>query len=888
MTQFSKTQFSFAGGVFSPSMYGRSDLDRWQSAVSVMENMVARPEGPAMRRSGTRFVVPSFDETKVVRLIPFVFSNEDAYVLELTEGFARVFKDEGVVQDGGATFAPADIPITISGLVFNDAVHDKYQVSDVPLSITSTGTAPSVDGVPLLPTDIVYVYVHDLVLPPPLNVGLSSTLPSAGPTPLNVTASGSGVHTIKNPSDTGYVFPIPYLEADLPDIRFAQSADVIYLVHEDYAPRKISRFAADNFQVEIFDFFNGPYRAENLVDADTVSITVGTDLTQFGNAVSVASVNDEFVAADVGRFIRVYVPDVPADKEYVGIEITGFTNTKLVTGTIESPLVDSAATVPTDVTTKWSLGKEVEETAAHVIGAWPRTVSFHEQRLTFGGSTEFPENLWMSRIGRFDDFSEFSGDAEVNDDDAITLTLGDDSVKAIRWIKSNRVLVIGTNGGIYNIDSARAGDALTANSFRSIRVNAKPSDAVDGVVFESMNSYVSLTGRKIRGSVYDLGNDTYQSDDLSIFSDSILDSRVDQLTYADEPHSQLHARLGDGGIASLSFIGRQEIQGWNTVKVGGTFRGGAAVVESFATIPSPETTVGAVHVHYSQVWVAVRRTIDDVEHRYIEFFEEDFEDNGDLNDAFFVDSGLSTPTHSIVGISNADPAVIDFGVDVRPDFVEFDRIIITHAIGMTEVNDQTYFLRFPNAGFTSFQLHLDGAGDTLDSTGFGTYTDGGVANEIVSSVSGLDHAEGELVQVVADGSVRQSVVVSSGAVAISPEASEVHIGLPYTSTLELLPLDQNIQQGSGMGKIKRVVHVDVRLKDTVGGKVGVLGGRQETLTDRLVGDALDSVTGLAQGWISMSQDEGYTTEGRVAVIQDQPMPITVVAITRSAETVSRS
>lgn len=869
-------------------MLGRSDLDRWASAASVMDNLVARPEGTASRRSGTRFVIPTFDETKQGALIPFVFSNEDAYVIELTEGFARVFKDEGVVQDGGVTFTPAEIPIGGFGFINSQTVQDKYQVSDVPLVVTSTGTAPSVDGVPLLPTDIVYVAHHDLAPPPPANISLSSTKPSVGPTLLNVTASGTGVHTLINSAATGYVFELPYQEEDLEGIRFAQSADVIYLVHELYAPRKVSRLAADNFQVEIFEFDNGPYRAENTVDGKTLSVTVCADLTVKGNACTVVAALDTFTADDVGRFVRIYVPDDPTDKEYVGIEITAFVSTLSVTGIIDAPLVDSAAVVPTDATTKWSLGKEIEEpVTGHVIGGWPRTVSFHEQRLCFGGSTEFPENVWMSRIGRFDDFTEFSGDAEVNDDDAITLTLGDDSVKAVRWMKSNRVLVVGTNGGIYNVDSARAGDALTANSVRAIRVNAKPSDEVDGVVFESMNSYVSLTSRKVRGSVYDLGNDTYQSDDLSIFSDSILDSGVDQLTYADEPHSQLHGRLGDGSMASLSFIGSQQIQGWNTVGIGGTFRGGGSFIESFATIPSPETTVGNVFVHYSQTWFIVRRTVDGSERRYIEFFEEDFEDGGDLNDVFFVDSGLSTPTFSIVDITNADPAVIDFGVDTRPDLVEFDRIVITHAVGMTEVNEQTYHLRFPNAGFTQFQLHHDGAGDTLDSTSFGDYISDGVANEIVSSVSGLDHLEDETVQIVADGSVQLSATVVGGSVTIDPEASEVHVGLPYTSRLQQLPLDQNIQTGSGLGKIKRIVQVDLLLKDTVGGRVGVLGGKMETLHNRLVGDALNDALAPVSGWVSVPHPEGYTTEGRVTVEQSEPMPLTVVAITRQAETTSR-
>lgn len=80
----------------------------------------------------------------------------------------------------------------------------------------------------------------------------------------------------------------PYAVADLRALKFAQSADVLYIFHPDHQPRKISRTAADEFGISAVDFVNGPYDAENTgnvpVAAASPTVTDPEDTVTDGGA----------------------------------------------------------------------------------------------------------------------------------------------------------------------------------------------------------------------------------------------------------------------------------------------------------------------------------------------------------------------------------------------------------------------------------------------------------------------------------------------------------------------------------------------------------------------------------------------------------------------------
>ncbi|MGA0207756.1 MAG: hypothetical protein ACO3LT_08205, partial [Ilumatobacteraceae bacterium] len=100
---WTKTQTSFNGGELSPYLDQRPDLDKYQSGCTRLENFIVLPYGGIYRRPGTRYVA----ETKAggqVRLIPFNFSTDDAFVLEFGDGYIRFFKGGNPVYSGATVY----------------------------------------------------------------------------------------------------------------------------------------------------------------------------------------------------------------------------------------------------------------------------------------------------------------------------------------------------------------------------------------------------------------------------------------------------------------------------------------------------------------------------------------------------------------------------------------------------------------------------------------------------------------------------------------------------------------------------------------------------------------------------------------------------------------
>ena len=115
MAKTTIVQTSFNGGELSPYMEVRSDQARYSTGCKVLSNMLVAPHGAAYRRPGMRYMGDSMqqDKNKATRLIPFVFNEEQAYVLEFTDKFMRVWHKTGLIL--GAQSAPYFIATPYAG-----------------------------------------------------------------------------------------------------------------------------------------------------------------------------------------------------------------------------------------------------------------------------------------------------------------------------------------------------------------------------------------------------------------------------------------------------------------------------------------------------------------------------------------------------------------------------------------------------------------------------------------------------------------------------------------------------------------------------------------------------------------------------------------------------
>ena len=166
------------------------------------------------------------------------------------------------------------------------------------------------------------------------------------------------------------------------------------------------------------------------------------------------------------------------------------------------------------------------------------------------------------------------------------------------------------------------------------------------------------------------------------------------------------------------------------------------------------------------------------------------------------------------------------------------------------------------------------------------YVDSGItySGSATTSITGLNHLEGETVQILADGSTHADKVVSSGSVTLDRSASKVHVGLSYNSLVETMRLEAGADDGIAQGKIKRIHGATVRFLDTVGAEVGPDTSNLDRIPFRDSSMSMDTAVPLLNGDKEISFPSGYDNDSQVVVRQNQPLPMTIVAIMRRSNT----
>jgi len=170
--------------------------------------------------------------------------------------------------------------------------------------------------------------------------------------------------------------------------------------------------------------------------------------------------------------------------------------------------------------------------------------------------------------------------------------------------------------------------------------------------------------------------------------------------------------------------------------------------------------------------------------------------------------------------------------------------------------------------------------------GDGFYVDSGITYDgsATTSITGLDHLEGEAVQILADGSTHADKTVSSGSITLDRSASKVHVGYSYDSLVETLRLEAGADDGIAQGKIKRIHGITARFLDTVGAELGPDTSNLDRLPFRDSSMAMDTAVPLFNGDKEIFFPSGYENDAQVVIRQNQPLPMTIVAIMRRSNT----
>ncbi len=474
---------------------------------------------------------------------------------------------------------------------------------------------------------------------------------------------------------------------------------------------------------------------------------------------------------------------------------------------------------------------------------YPGAVAFFEQRLLWGGSYARPQTIDGSKAGDYENMT--TGTA---DDDALQYTLLADQVNRIMWMVPQNYLLVGTARGEWRVGGSSVSDPMTPTSINAKRQTTFGSSSVQGLLVNDVVLFVQQSGRKVREFAYSFEKDGFVAPDLTLRSNHIARDGITSMDYQTEPYSILWATRGDGTLVGMTYERAQEsVVCWHRHVTQGEY-------ESVSVIPGdPE----------DEVWVIVKRTINGQTKRYVEYFKPiEFEEQ---SDAFFVHCGLSfdggDPV-SIDGATQADPVVISAPGHGIPDGAT---VLIAGVVGMEDLNGNYYTVA--NAADDTFEL------SGIDGTGFDAYVSGGTAQRVARTVSGLDHLEGEEVAIAADGLALANQTVSSGAITLPSYYSVIHVGLPYAGTLKPMRIEGGAQYGTSQGKTKRIAKLTVRFHQTIGGKWG-----PNEDEDYLQNILYDVNAELFSGDKEAEFDGDYETDGNLVIVQDQPLPMTVLCI----------
>lgn len=771
MSKASPIQTSFNAGELSPSLDGRVDLGKYLAGCSVLENFIPLIQGPALRRSGTRFVEEVKDSDDRTWLVRFEFSESQAYILEFGDRYIRFYTNQGQLL-----FPAPSAWATSTSYIIGDLVEENG-VSYYAVVNHTSGT-----------------FATDL-------------------------AAGRWYAL----TDNIYEIPSPYTAADLTNanntfrLRYVQSGDVVYFVHPDYPPQKLSRFAPTTWTMTDVQFFGGPFE-----DLDPDSVITVYASAQTGS-VTITSSAAIFAASDVGSLFLLEqkaIDDIQQwevgksisagnlrrsdgktyaaltggttgsirpthsfgavfdggvqwefrDPGYGWVRITGFTSSTQVSALVESRL-PAGAVGSGSATNRWAFSRW------SVRRGWPNQIAFFRERLVFATD----QIIDMSVAADFENFSDRNTSGEVTAEQAIAIQISSDQVNTIEWLAPSDGLVIGTTGGEFVAQEVTLDEPLGPGNVKITQQSLFGSKSVVPALVGDVILFVQRAGKKVRELQYEFSSNGYKSSDLTVLADHITNTGVVDMAYQQEPHNILWCVRDDGELLGFTYNREQDVLGWHRHVIGN------GVVESIQHIPNPDGT-------QDDLWMIVRRTIDGVTKRYIEFLEKDFAIGDETTEAFFVDSGLSYE---------------------------------------------------------------------------GTAT---------TTLSGLDHLEGETVQVLVNGAAHPDRVVDNGSITLQEAATTASVGIGFESRLRTMRIEAGAADGTAQGKTKRITKVVFRLLNTLGAKAGPALDNVDTITFRRPSDPMNQAPALFTGDKLIEWPNGYDFDGYIVIKQDQPLPMTVIAI----------
>jgi hypothetical protein len=827
MPEIYTQQAVFNKGEVSPKLHARADSDLYAAGLMQCRNFHVLVQGGVSKRSGTLYCGKSLKApTSVIasRLIPFVFSDTQSYVLEFSDKKLGFIRSGGVVVDGPnrytipTPYAEADLE-GISYVQSADVVyfvHHKYPIQklarygetdwtmtelrldngpwlDVNVkdnSCTPTGIGkPAITVAPIagdlssisniLDGNKVTYWRSDNTPSGNLPMLFTLTTPAA--------CAGYTIQALVNRSGT------KLLATDVPTTAarswyFEGNTPTGWVVLD----RRVAEADWQNGEIREYYFTSdrvcSQYRLTITSDNGSQWGTYMAEFTLFLkdrigtlNFDNTTNVNGGagFTNADIGRQVRWQ----GTDGFWRMFTITGVTSPTALSGTWDgfwSFVLDGSQT--------WALGAFSE------ASGYPSSVTLYQSRLCFGGTLAKPRTIYMSYS---DDFERFDVPDPLTDDAPITVTIAGQRHDEINWLAEvEDLLMIGTSDSIVSVGGTDNNIISPTNIRQRMHTGFGSSPNTRPIRAGAVLLFIGTHNTCVRELMYSAQANGYDANDLSVLADHLYKAGVTDIAFSQSPLDTAYLLSNDGTVISLVYESAQKVVGHSVLD----FEGGK--VKSLAVIPED----GA-----DTTYVIMERTIDGVVQHYIERLQPFFDFDTD-EDAWFLDSAL----------------------------------------------------RYSGVATTT--------------------------------ISGLDHLEGETVQVYTrttgvtpfsvqpTGDIAITYVVRNGEIILPLPVVECVVGVPMLAYIKLLQYAVNGGDGSSYGRLSTTDAVVVALLNSRAVSVRAAAGfPADPLVLRKGEDPMNVLSPLFTGVANVPIESSWMIPDQLEFISDTPHPCTILSVTSAVD-----
>jgi hypothetical protein len=590
--------------------------------------------------------------------------------------------------------------------------------------------------------------------------------------------------------------------AQLFELNYAQFGDTVFLTHRDNHPRKITRTSATTFTVEAFNFE---------LDEDVV----------------------------VSGAYKTHAPFYKYEDASVTLTLsTSATGATVVTATVIETI--SGGTGPHN---DW------EEELMSVPRGYPQAVTFHDNRLWFGGVRDKPSAIIASQIGAYFNFDIGTGAAT----DSINVAIAGDKVNEVRHIYSAKNLQIFTDGGEYFIPTSSDTAAITPTNIVFRRQSIYGSNRTRPALFDGATLFVQKNGKAIREFVYSESEAGYRSTNLSVMSSHLIDTPKEvaeiQGTSNRPENYALFLNKGNtlnGSLAIFHSIRDEQIQGW-------------ALWET-----RTNDTFHSVCVANENLFTVTKRNVGGSTQYLLEKFGEDDSQNLDCQTTTTV---FQKGTPLVNGASQTGNTLSVDGFTSAPQVQE------TFTVGGIT---GTYTVTAVTATASGYDL-------TIDQNLTSSPADNAVITIVDGFVHTVDSIYGNTTNINAvygNSSLGQYTVDANNRITLTgdPQPNSVKVGFNFTPTLETMPVDRELAEGPLTGEFRRIVRCVVNLNSALDFRIKApsTGTEHELVIQQVnfaVGEDLTPVTDRKEFFFL-----GYSRAPTVTITQNDPLPLKVLGM----------